>query len=365
MYPWFTSVVPLLHVVAMVVAPVAVPETMRAAQYAEYIDDSKGISVSDGVAVQVPVPGQLLIEVAAAAMNPIDWKVMAGYLHPHWPAELPFTMGYDFAGVVAKVGGGASSFGFKVGDRVFGCQWGDGLHADGEDPIGGAFAEFILVPARKVIPMPKGTTFVQAAALPLVGLTSFQLVHEEAKVVKDQVVLVLGGTTAVGQLAIQQAFVLGAQVFATCSAKNADFVRRLGAKPLDYHATKWWESAKGFDVVLDTVGDVDDFAAATSSDSINIGGKFISIANFVESTNHLSAWFHAVRIDRSHLQRVAADIAGGKLILTINNIWKGLSTASVQDMVATQKFGRAVGKNVLTISSAGEQDGMPSLHGEL
>lgn len=342
----------------------AVPETMRAAQYTEYADDPSNIQVSDKVATPVPAPGQLLIEVAAAAINPIDWKVMAGYLHPHWPADLPFTMGYDFAGVVAAVGGGASSFGFKVGDRVLGCQWGDGSHAEGEDPIGGAFAEYILVPARKVALMPDDLTFVQAAGLPTVGLTSFQLVHEEAKIVKGQVVLVLGGTTAVGQLAIQHAVSLGAKVLATCSETNEAFISGLGASHLDYRE-KWWEERTGIDVVLDTIGDVDEFEGVTTFGSVNAGGKFVSIANMVESTKKLNAWFYGFHVDQSQLQRVAASVAGGELRLMTNHVWKGLATAAVRDMIARQKSGRSIGKNVLAISPAGIRDAMPPRRGEL
>jgi NADPH:quinone reductase-like Zn-dependent oxidoreductase len=191
-----------------------------------------------------PVPGlsQILVAVHASGLNPTDWKHRA---HRGFLPEPPFVLGWDVSGVVEAVGFGVTVF--KPGDEVFGMlPYPNGV---------GAHAEFVAGPARAFARKPPALTHVEAAALPLAGLTAWQALVDTADVGPGQRVLIHPAAGGVGHLAVQLAKARGARVIGTASAANHSFVRALGAdEVIDYGTTDIAEAVRDVDVVLDGLG---------------------------------------------------------------------------------------------------------------
>ncbi len=204
----------------------------------------------------VPIPdpekGEVQIQAVYAGVNPVDWKIREGYLRKRLKTEFPVIPGWDVAGVVTKVGKGVTRF--KEGDEVYAycrkplVKW-------------GTFAEYVCVDAEYVASLPKYLGFNEAAAIPLVALTSWQALIDLAKVSKGESVLIHAGAGGVGSMAIQLAKWAGAKVYATASEHNHDYVKKLGADvAIDYHTMSTKDAMKkyepqGFDMILDAVGE--------------------------------------------------------------------------------------------------------------
>jgi NADPH:quinone reductase-like Zn-dependent oxidoreductase len=196
--------------------------------------------------VPVPEPGEgdVLIEIRAAAINPVDWKVREGYLREMIPYRFPLILGWDVAGVVAAAGSKVERF--RAGDHVFACT---------DIRRNGCYAEYAAVEGRLVATKPHNLTFEEAASVPLAGQTAWQALVEHAAVAEGQRVLVHAAAGGVGSLAIQIAKSRGAFVAATCSTLHLSFVRALGADQIiDYTRTDFSNELGEFDVVLDAVG---------------------------------------------------------------------------------------------------------------
>jgi alcohol dehydrogenase len=188
-------------------------------------------------------PGEVRIDVSAAALNPVDLKTCAGEPKMLLPFAPPFVLGVDLAGVVTEVGASVTSL--RVGDPVFAYAGMDHM---------GAFAESVTLDAARVARAPKGMALDTAACLPLPGLCALQAL-DAGGVVAGSRVLVHGGVGGVGSLAVQLAAQRGAEVFATVAAGDFDRARGLGAAhPIDYRAQRFEDVAKGMDCVFDTVG---------------------------------------------------------------------------------------------------------------
>lgn len=190
---------------------------MRAARYVQH-GGPEVISV-DQVPVPEPGKGQVLVEIAAASVAPLDWKLRAGLLQQHFTLTFPKTPGRDGAGRVVACGPGISRL--APGDRV----------AVMAPPAGqaGPSAEFMVADADLVVPLPDKLSFDAAAALINAGLSAWIAVMRTAQVQPGQKVLVQSGAGAVGGLMVQLCAHLGAEVTATCRAANAEYVRGLGA----------------------------------------------------------------------------------------------------------------------------------------
>jgi NADPH:quinone reductase-like Zn-dependent oxidoreductase len=195
-------------------------------------------------------PGQVLVQVKAAGLNPLDTKIRAGKA-AHARHPLPAVLGIDLAGVVVAVGDGVS--GFAPGDAVYGMTGGVG-------GVQGALAQFAAVDADLLAKQPANLTMREAAALPLAFITAWEGLVDRAGVRADQRVLVHGGAGGVGHLAVQLAKARGATVFATGSAEQQAYIASLGATAIDYRSTAVADyvqahtAGEGFDVVFDTVG---------------------------------------------------------------------------------------------------------------
>ncbi len=197
-----------------------------------------------------PAANQVLVQIKASGVNPLDSKIRTGKA-PHAQQPLPAVLGTDVAGVVAAIGPHVTEF--MVGDEVYGM-------AGGVGGLQGSLAEFAAVDADLLAKKPTNLTMREAAALPLVFLTAWEGLIDQANVHEGQKVLVLGGSGGVGHMAVQIAKARGAKVFATASAAKHDMVRQLGAVPIDYRSmaiaqiVQTFTDGQGFDVVYDSVG---------------------------------------------------------------------------------------------------------------
>lgn len=192
-----------------------------------------------------PQAGEILIRVHAAGVNPIDWKIRAGYIQQVMPLPLPITLGGDFSGTVEVVGPGVANF--KVGDAVFGQApaWNGS----------GSYSQFLLAKSGTVALKPSGLSHIQAAALPLVGVSALQALTEHLRVTASQKVLIHGGAGGIGSLAIQLAKDFGAEVATTVATSDVPYAKSLGADTvIDYTHRNFEEAGRDIDATLDTVG---------------------------------------------------------------------------------------------------------------
>jgi NADPH:quinone reductase-like Zn-dependent oxidoreductase len=191
-----------------------------------------------------PGPGQVSLRVEAASVNPLDLKMLAGYMQQVFPVSLPYALGTDLAGVVRQVGAGVTQF--KAGDRVVGRV---------EPTVGGAFSQAALLPAEALSLMPADMSFEQAAALPTAAGTAWLALFGAGKLQAGQRVLIHAAAGGVGSFAVQFARQAGAHVIATASAHNLGLAKELGAHDvIDYQHQDFAASLRGIDLVLDTVG---------------------------------------------------------------------------------------------------------------
>lgn len=199
---------------------------------------------ADEIERPVPGPRDLLVRVHATAVNPVDWKLRSGGQRNIVRYRLPWILGLDASGVVEAVGERVTRF--AVGDEV----WSSPTH---RRP--GCYAEYTCIDEREVGRKPARLSHVEAASMPLVALTAYQCLVESARLSRGERILIHAGAGGVGSFAIQLAKHLGAHVTTTCSARNADFVRALGAdEVIDYTKGSFADACEPVDVVLDTIG---------------------------------------------------------------------------------------------------------------
>jgi NADPH:quinone reductase-like Zn-dependent oxidoreductase len=236
---------------------------MKALTLKKYHKSSPVIEFSD-VPKPTIKPNEMLVQVYAAGINPIDNMITTGTFKPILNFKLPATLGSDLAGVVTEVGSQVTRF--KPGDAIFASIFDLGI---------GSLAEFAVVPENAAALKPANLDFVQAASIPMVSLTAWQALKERANLKADQKVFIPAGSGGIGTFAIQLAKHLGATVATTTSTRNVELVRNLGANTIvDYKKQALEEVLNNYDVVLGTTrGD-------TIEKSINIlkpGSKIISL----------------------------------------------------------------------------------------
>ncbi len=204
--------------------------------------------------VEIPKvgPAEVLVQVEAASVNPLDVKIINGQMQGFFPFAIPYVAGTDFSGTVAEVGATATQW--KKGDRVFGRLEpapGDGIQFSRT----GALAEFVAMPAVYLAHVPEAVELAIAAALPTAAGTAYQTLFETADLKPGQTALIHGGAGGVGSFAIQLAKGAGARVITTTSKENAEFARSLGAdEVIDYTTEDFASKVRDVDVVLDTIG---------------------------------------------------------------------------------------------------------------
>jgi NADPH:quinone reductase-like Zn-dependent oxidoreductase len=284
-----------------------------------------------------PGPTEVLVQVRAIGVNPVDWKCRraGGFL-----GVPPFTVGWDVSGVVAATGRGVTRF--AVGDEVFGMPRFPKEAA--------AYADYVTGPSRHFARKPSTVDFVAAAALPLAGLTGWQALVDTAAVAPGQRVLVHGAGGGVGHLAVQIAKARGAHVLGTTSAGKHALVQSLGVDDvIDYTTQDFTEVAKDLDVVLDTVGGE---TAQRSLATLRPGGILISIGG----ATGLDAAGHDVRVarllvepDHAGLEELARLVDNGQLRPHIAATFSLVEAARAHEL---GEAGHLAGKIVLTTCSA-------------
>ncbi|MED3037898.1 NADPH:quinone reductase [Bacillus thuringiensis] len=218
---------------------------------------------------EVPTPEineyEVLAEIHAASINPIDFKIRDGKVKMLLKYEMPLILGNDFSGVITKVGSKVTRF--KVGDEIYARPRKNKI---------GTFAEYIAIHEDDIALKPKNLSFEEAASIPLVGLTSYQALHDIMQLQKGQKILIHAGSGGVGTFAIQLAKIMGATVTTTASEAGADLVKSLGADEIiNYKTEKFEEILKDYDAVFDTIG------GTTLEKSFNIiksGGNIVSVS---------------------------------------------------------------------------------------
>lgn len=197
-----------------------------------------------------PAEDEVLLQVGAAGVNPIDRRLRAGELQDFFQREFPIIPGWDVAGRIVELGSAVQ--GWDIGDEVMGLAFTWFLHS-------GAYAEFVPVKAESIALKPPRMSFTEAASLPLVSLTSWQSLTEFAGVQPGQTVLIQAGAGGMGSVAIPMAKHLGATVYSTCSTRNVEYVAGLGADHVidytgaSYAAVLREREPQGLDVIIETL----------------------------------------------------------------------------------------------------------------
>ncbi|SFK59613.1 NADPH:quinone reductase [Halobacillus dabanensis] len=192
----------------------------------------------------VPKENQVIVEMHATSINPIDWKLREGYLKEMLDFDFPIILGWDAAGVVTEVGAAVTNF--SEGDRVF---------ARPETTRFGTYAEYTAIDEHLLAHLPENISFEEAAAVPLAGLTARQCLVDFADIKAGDRVLIHAGSGGVGHYAIQIAKQKGAYVATTASGKNKEWVENLGVdRFINYKEEDFSEVISDFDIVLDTIG---------------------------------------------------------------------------------------------------------------
>jgi NADPH:quinone reductase-like Zn-dependent oxidoreductase len=287
-----------------------------------------------------PYPTEVLVRVAAAGINPVDWKTRRAPYLPAIQGDPPLILGWDVAGTVEEVGGGVTRF--EPGDRVFGMPWFPRLAR--------AYAEFVTAPSRHFARTPDVLSDEQAGGLPLAGLTAWQSLVDTAGVGEGDRVLVHAAAGGVGHLAVQIAKARGAHVIGTARAAKHDFLRELGVdEPIDYTEQDFEEVASEVDVVVDLVGTEE--YGMRSLRALREGGLLIQAPGGVRdavatAARDQSRRITGIRVEPDHvgLESLAALADSGQLKVEIDETFPLSQAAEAHKHLES---GRARGKVVL------------------
>ena len=288
-----------------------------------------------------PVQTEVVVRVAAAGINPVDWKVRHYGGNPKAVGEPPLILGWDVAGVVEETTPSLTRF--AVGDRVFGMPWFPRLAR--------TYAEFVTSPARQLARTPDGLTDEQAGGLPLAGLTAWQSLVDVAEVGEGDRVLIHAAGGGVGHLALQIAKARGAYVIGTARAAKHDYLRELGVdEPIDYTTTPWEQTVSDLDLVMDLIG-TDDYGMRSLL-TLREGGLLIVLPGGVSDAvaaagREQSKRTSGIQVEPDYraLESLAALVDEGKLTVTVDETFPLAQAAEAHQRL---EDGRARGKTVLT-----------------
>ena len=307
---------------------------MRAVAYQNYNSNIEIIEVEKPKLQDKSV----LVEVHAAGINPIDNILHAGYLQQMLELSFPHIMGYDVSGIVVEVGKDVRSV--KVGDEVF-------ARPNQEDA--GSIAEFARVHENELAIKPKNMSHIDAASVPLAGLTAWQALVTKGNINRGDKVLIHAGSGGVGTFAIQIAKYFGAEVTTTTSSKNEDLVKSLGADlVIDYTTQSFENELSNYDLVIDAIG------GDTLTKSFKVlkkGGRLVSIKG--QDTENLAKeygvnfeWFF-MSPDGEMLTEIASLISQGTIKTVIDSTYSMKQAPEAFELLAK---GRAKGKIVITMN---------------
>jgi NADPH2:quinone reductase len=288
-----------------------------------------------------PLEHEVLIHIAYAAVNPVDWKIREGLLKSRLPHEFPLIPGWDASGTIAAVGKNVKNF--QIGEEVY-------AYCRKPTVKDGTYAEYVTFDAAHVAQKPKNISFAQAAAFPLAALTAWQALFNTAHLQSGQSVLIHAGAGGVGGFAIQFAKHIGAKVWTTCSSINQAYVKKLGAlHVIDYTKDSFAKQcATEFDVILDTIG------GATLQESLALvkpGGHLVSIVEItppeISAQHHIHISFIFVCPDGNQLEQIAKLVEQGKVQVPDIEEMDLADAAQAQEM---SRSGHTRGKIVLKVS---------------
>ncbi|WP_213775025.1 NADP-dependent oxidoreductase [Bradyrhizobium sp. dw_78] len=291
---------------------------------------------ADEVDQSQPDAGQVLVAVRAASINPVDFKIRSGKYPAVKEDRLPYTLGRDVSGVVAKCGAQASRF--KAGDDVLGMV---GI-------CGGGYAEQVVLAQTAVAAKPSGIDHIHAAAIPLAGQTAWQGLFRHGGLKAGQSVLIHGGSGGVGHFAVQFAKAKGARVLTTVSTENVDFARSLGADVvIDYKKKRFEEEVSDLDMVFDLI---DGDTRERSWKLLKKGAVLVSTLTdpSQEKAKELGvrAMRYTVEADGDELAEIAKLVVTGKVKPYVQQTFP--LKAAAEALAAVEK-GHSVGKVVLTV----------------
>jgi NADPH:quinone reductase-like Zn-dependent oxidoreductase len=286
-----------LTIVAVSAGYSATGPTMKAVVFHEY--GGPEVLKLDEIARPEPKENEILVRVIAAGVNPVDGMIRSGMFARDKKPTSPIIPGGDIAGIVETTGSGVTKF--KPRDPVYAYM---------SLKRGGGYAEYAIATTQEAASKPQSASYVEAAAVPIVALTAWQALIDEAKLSAGQSVLIHGGSGGVGTFAIQIAKARGAKVFATASTPNQDLLKQLGADvAIDYTKQKFEDIAKDVDVVLDSVG------KDTLARSYGVVKKGGFIATLVSRVDQAELDKHGIRGASISVEPNADELAEiGKLI---------------------------------------------------
>jgi NADPH:quinone reductase-like Zn-dependent oxidoreductase len=285
-------------------------------------------------------PDGVLVRVRAAGLNPVDYKIREGRLADRFPAHFPLILGWDAAGVVEAVGPAVTWF--RPGDEVYGYCRRHHLQY-------GTYAEYTTVPEGYLALKPPSLSYEEAAAIPLAGLTAHQGL-EALGLRGGETLFIGGGAGGVGHFVVQLAVARGARVIATASARNQDYLRELGAEPIDYGEGE--VLARVRDLVADSGVDAsfDLFGGEGQQQCFDVlrrGGRIVSVSSPPEPREHVEVAYIFVRPSGYDLNHMNELIAEGRLSPTIEETFP-LERAA--DAMERLEGGHVRGKLVLSLA---------------
>jgi NADPH:quinone reductase-like Zn-dependent oxidoreductase len=287
--------------------------------------------------VEQPMPkeGEILVRIHAVSVNSVDWKIRSGLVRKRFNLPPPIIPGGDLSGEVAAVGAAVTDF--AVGQSVFAMIG-----------LWGAYAEHAAFNASMAARKPASIDHVHAASVPLAGLTAWQALHEQGALTPGQRVFVHAAAGGVGGFAVQLARVAGAEVIASASAQNADYVRGLGANEvIDFRVDSADPYMGSVDLVFDLVGGD---ASIRSLALLKPGGALVAVAASSQALREQGEKLGRrvlslqVRPDGAQLGRIAALIDAGKVTTTVAAVFSLAEASAAQEL---SKLGHTRGKIVL------------------
>ncbi|WP_436877843.1 NADP-dependent oxidoreductase [Siccibacter turicensis] len=285
------------------------------------------ISIGE-MTVRDPQPDEVVVRVEAAGINPLDVKIVAGYLQQVFPVDFPYVPGTDFSGVVDVVGAQVTHL--QPGDRVFGRSMPN---------AGGAFAQSIVIAAADLCVIPATMSFEQAASVPTAFGTARQALFDIGHLRHGQRVLIHAAAGGVGSMAVQQARLAGAYVIGTASGANVDMVKDLGADEVIDYRTQDFSKLSGIDLVLDSLGGE---TLEKSWSVLRAGGRVASLVEFdIAGRNGMigeSVFFASAT---PYLPEAVRQFQEGQLQIVTDSVFPLEETRAALEKVAT---GHARGK---------------------
>jgi alcohol dehydrogenase len=284
---------------------------MKSAQINGY-GSSEVIEINQNTPSPIISPSKVLVELKAAGINPIDWKIREGYMKQVISLQFPSTLGMDFSGIIKQIGEDISS-NYKQGDEVYG-------QASVTNGGSGAFAEITLTNIENIALKPKSLSYIEAAALPLVGVSAWQALVENMRLSNGQKILIHGGAGGIGSISIPLAKNLGAYVTTTANSDDKQFVQDIGAdKVIDYKTQSFEELLNDYDAVFDTIG------GETYTKSFKVLKKDGIIVSMLEHPNSelmqhfgVKAIFQFTQVNNDRLVRLAQWVDKNNLKINID-----------------------------------------------